>query len=49
LPPVQQGGEFHSLDSARDSEAQKETIEVGFHRAPGHLELPGDFGVVTSL
>jgi len=49
LPPVQQGREFHSLDSTGDTETEKEAVEVGFYGSPGHFQLPGNFGVVTTL
>jgi len=49
LPPVQQGREFHSLDTAGNSKAQKQSVEVGFHGPPRHFELAGDFGVVAPL
>jgi len=49
LPPVQQGCELHSLDSAGNSETQEQAVEMGLHGTPGHIELACDFGVVTSL
>jgi hypothetical protein len=49
LPPVQQGREFHSLDTAGDSESEKQPVEMGFHSAPRHLELSGNLGVITTL
>jgi len=49
LPPVQQGREFHSLDTAGDSETEKQPIEMSFYGSPRHLELTGDLGVVTTL
>jgi hypothetical protein len=49
LPPIQQGREFHSLDSSINSKTQKQPIEMGFHGPPCHFELARNFGVVTSL
>jgi hypothetical protein len=49
LPPVQQGCEFHSLDTASDSKTHKQPVEMSFYCSPCHLELGGDFGVVTTL
>jgi len=49
LPPVQQGREFHSLDTAGDSETKKQPIEVSLHGSPRHLELTGNLGIVTPL
>jgi hypothetical protein len=49
LPPVQQGREFHSLDTAGDSESEKQPVEMGFHSSPRHLELSGNLGVITTL
>jgi hypothetical protein len=49
LPPIKQGREFYSLDSAGDSEAEKQPVEVGFYSSARHLELAGDFCVVAPL
>jgi hypothetical protein len=49
LPPVQQGCEFDSLDTAGDSETQKQSVEMSLNSAPRHFELAGDLGVVTTL
>jgi len=49
LPPVQQGCEFDSLDTAGDSETKEQPIEMSFHGTPCHIELAGDFGVIASL
>jgi hypothetical protein len=49
LPPVQQGREFDSLDSTSDAETQKQSIEMRLDGSPRHLELTGDFSVVTTL
>jgi hypothetical protein len=49
LPPVQQGREFHSLDSAGDSETEEQPVKVSLYGSARHLELAGDFGVVTAL
>jgi hypothetical protein len=48
LPPVQQGSEFHSLDTASDSKTQNQPVEMGFYGSHCHPELGGDFGVVTT-
>jgi hypothetical protein len=49
LPPVQQGREFDSLDTAGNSETKKKPVEMSFHGAPRHLELTGNFGIVAAL
>jgi hypothetical protein len=49
LPPIQQGREFHSLDTIIDSETKKQTVEVSFYGAPRHFELAGNLGVVAAL
>jgi hypothetical protein len=49
LPPVQQGREFYSLDSAGDSEAEKKPVKVSLDGSARHLELARNFGVVTAL
>jgi hypothetical protein len=49
LPPVQQGREFDSLDTAGNSEPQKQPVEMGLYRPPRHFQLAGDLGVVTAL
>jgi hypothetical protein len=49
LPPVQQGGEFYSLNTAGDSEPQKQPVEMSLYSSPRHLELACDLGVVTTL
>jgi hypothetical protein len=49
LTPIEQGCEFHSLDSAGDSEAEKQPVEMSLHGSARHVELAGDFGVVTAL
>jgi hypothetical protein len=49
LPPVQQGREFHSLDTTGDSETEKQPVEMSLHGSPRHLELHCNFGVVTTL
>jgi len=49
LPPIQQGREFHSLDTIIDSETKKQSVEVSLYGAPRHLELAGNFGVVAAL
>jgi hypothetical protein len=49
LPPVQQGREFDSLDTAGNSEAEKQPVEMSFHGSPRHFELAGDLGVITAL
>jgi hypothetical protein len=49
LPPIKQGCEFHSLDSAGDSEAEKQPVEMGFNGSARHFELAGNFRVVAAL
>jgi len=49
LPPIQQGREFYSLDSAGDSEAEEKPVEMSFHGSARHLELAGNLGIVTAL
>jgi len=49
LPPVQQGRELDSLDTAGNSETEKQPVEMSLHGAPRHVELGGDLGVVASL
>jgi hypothetical protein len=49
LPPIEQGREFDSLDSAGNSEAEKQPVEMSFHGSACHFELAGNFGVVTAL
>jgi hypothetical protein len=49
LPPVQQGREFHSLDTAGDSKTKEQPVEMGFHRSSSHVELTSNFGIVTAL
>jgi hypothetical protein len=49
LPPIQQGREFHSLDTIIDSETKKQTVEVSLYGAPRHFELAGNLCVVAAL
>jgi hypothetical protein len=49
LPPVQQGCELYSLDTAGNSETEKQPVEMSFHSSSRHVELVCDFGVVASL
>jgi hypothetical protein len=49
LPPVQQGREFDSLDTASNSKTEKQPVEMSFYGSPRHIELAGDLGVITSL
>ena len=49
MPPVQQGRELDSLDTAGNSETEKQPVEMSFHGTPRHVELGGDLGVVASL
>jgi hypothetical protein len=37
------------LDALRDAEAQKEPIEMRFDGAARHIELTGNFFVITAL
>jgi hypothetical protein len=49
LPPVQKGCELHSLDTAGDSETEKQPVEMSLHGSARHLELARDLGIVTAL
>jgi len=49
LPPIQQGREFHSLDTTGDSKTKKKPVEMGLHSAARHVELSGYFSVVATL
>jgi hypothetical protein len=49
LPPIEQGGEFDSLDSAGDSETEEQPVEMSLHGSARHLELGGNLGIVTAL
>jgi len=48
LPPVQQGCEFHSLDTAHDSKTQKQPVKVGFYGSHCDIQPACDFGIVTT-
>jgi hypothetical protein len=49
LPPVQQGREFDSLNTAGDSKTQEQAVEMCFDGSSRHLQLAGDFGIITAL
>jgi hypothetical protein len=49
LPPIEQGREFHSLDSTVDSEAKEQPVEMSLHGSSRHFELAGNLGVVAAL
>jgi hypothetical protein len=49
LSPIQQGREFDSLDAAGDSETEEKPVKVSLHGSARHLELAGDFGIITAL
>jgi hypothetical protein len=49
LSPVKQGREFDSLDSTGNSETEKQPVEMSLNGSARHLELAGDFGIVTAL
>jgi hypothetical protein len=49
LPPIEQGCEFHSLDSAGNSETEKQPVEMSLHGSARHFELTGNLGIVTAL
>jgi hypothetical protein len=49
LPPIKNGCEFDSLDTASNCKSQEQTIKVRFHRAPGHLELSRNLRIVATL
>jgi hypothetical protein len=37
------------FDAGRNTETQKQTVEMGFNGAARHIELTGDFFVVATL
>jgi hypothetical protein len=49
LPPVQQGSEFDSLDTAGNSESEKQPVEMSLHGSPRHVQLAGNFSIVATL
>jgi hypothetical protein len=49
LPPVQQGREFDSLNTAVNSKTKKQPVEMGLYSSPRHLQLRSDLGVVATL
>jgi hypothetical protein len=49
LPPIKNGCELYSLDTASNCKSQEQTIKVRLHRAPGHLELSGNLRIVATL
>jgi hypothetical protein len=49
LPPIQNGGELDSLNAAIDSKSEEKPVEVSLYRTTGHVELLGDFRVITAL
>ena len=49
MPPIQESGEFDAFDSAGDAKAEKQAVEVRFHRAQGDVELLSDFFVAATL
>jgi hypothetical protein len=49
LPPIEQGCEFYSLDSAGNAKSKKQPVEMSFHSSAGHFELCSDLGVVAAL
>lgn len=49
MPPIQESCQFDPLDSAGDSEAQKEPVEVRLYRAQGDIEVLRDFLVAAAL
>jgi hypothetical protein len=49
LPPVQECGEFHSLDAVRNAKSQKQSVEMCLHGSASHVELSSDFVVVAAL
>jgi hypothetical protein len=49
LPPIQECGEFDSLDTTVNPETQEESVEMGLDGSPSHLELPSNLVVVAAL
>jgi hypothetical protein len=49
LSPIEQSREFDPFDSVLDTEAQEQAVEMGLDGAFGHVQIAGNFGVVTSL
>jgi len=49
LPPIQQGSELYSLDSAGNSETEEQPVEMSLHCSTRHVELARDFRIVTTL
>jgi hypothetical protein len=49
LPPVEQGRELDSLDSAVDAEAEKQPVKMSLYGSPCHVQLAGNLGVITTL
>jgi hypothetical protein len=49
LPPIKQGREFHSFDSAGDSEAKEQPVKMRLYGSARHLELAGNLGIVAAL
>jgi hypothetical protein len=49
LSPVQQGGEFDSLDSAGNSETEEQPVKMRLYGSARHIQLAGNFGVITAL
>jgi hypothetical protein len=49
LPPIEQGCEFHSLDSAGNAKSKKQSVEMSLYGPAGHFELCSDLGVVAAL
>jgi hypothetical protein len=43
LPPIKQSCQLDPLDSALDSETQKQAVEMSFDGALGDLQIASDF------
>jgi hypothetical protein len=49
LPPIKNGCELDSLDTASNCKSHEQTIKVRLHGAPGHFQLSGNFRIVATL
>jgi hypothetical protein len=49
LPPIQECGEFDSLDTTVNPKAQEESVEMGLDGSSSHLELLSNLVVVAAL
>jgi hypothetical protein len=42
LPPIQDGRQLYTLDTAGNAKSQEKPVEVSLYGPPGHFELFGD-------